>query len=196
MRNDGSMPTDVWSVYLAVDDAAATVQLGVEHSADVYVPATPVGDLGTMAVLADAGKAAIGMWQAGTHPGFQQLAEPDTPSWFELLTRDYDASVAFYRDVFGWDVHAASETPEMRYTTLGEGDSMAAGIMDATGFLPEGMPAHWSVYFGAESVDATLEQVVALGGRVLQPAENTPYGRLAVAADPTGAVFKLVGPDA
>jgi predicted enzyme related to lactoylglutathione lyase len=26
----------------------------------------------------------------------------------------------------------------------------------------------------------------------VMPAEDTPYGRLAVAADPTGAVFKLV----
>jgi predicted enzyme related to lactoylglutathione lyase len=196
MRNDGSMPMDVWSVYLAVTDAAATVQAGVRHGADVYVPATPVGELGTMAVLADAGKAAIGLWQPGTHPGFQQLADPGTPSWFELLTRDYDASVAFYRDVFGWDVHTASDAPEMRYTTLGGGESMAAGIMDASGFLPEGVPAHWSVYFGAASTDATLQQVVSLGGKVLRPAEDTPYGRLAIAADPTGAVFKLVGPNA
>jgi predicted enzyme related to lactoylglutathione lyase len=34
-----------------------------------------------------------------------------------------------------------------------------------------------------------------MGGKVVQPAEDTPYGRLAVAADPTGAVFKLLGPN-
>ena len=31
-----------------------------------------------------------------------------------------------------------------------------------------------------------------LGGKVTQPAEDTPYGRLAQAADPTGTAFKLM----
>jgi predicted enzyme related to lactoylglutathione lyase len=34
-----------------------------------------------------------------------------------------------------------------------------------------------------------------MGGDVVQPAEDTPYGRLAVATDPTGAAFKLLGPN-
>jgi predicted enzyme related to lactoylglutathione lyase len=121
------------------------------------------------------------------------LGEPGTPAWFELHTRDYDATVRFYRDVFRWDTHEVSDSPEFRYTTLGEGDGQLAGIMDATAFLPEGAPACWSVYFGTSDTDATLAKVVELGGTVVQPAEDTPYGRLAVAADSTGAQFKLVG---
>lgn len=64
--------------------------------------------------------------------------------------------------------------------------------MDAAGFLPEAVPAHWSIYFGVEDTDAALARVVELGGSVVQGAEDTPYGRLAAAADPTGARFKLV----
>jgi predicted enzyme related to lactoylglutathione lyase len=64
--------------------------------------------------------------------------------------------------------------------------------MDASGFLPVGVPAHWSVYFGVEDTDAALAKVVDLGGSILMAAEDTPYGRLAAAADPTGARFKLV----
>jgi hypothetical protein len=85
-----------------------------------------------------------------------------------------------------------SDTPEFRYTTLGEGDDALAGIMDGSQFLPEGAPAAWSIYFGVEDVDAALERVVELGGSVVRPAEDTPYGRLAQAADPTGTLFKLV----
>lgn len=194
-RNDGSSGApDTWSVYLAVADAAATVESATAHGGHVIVPAMPIFDIGTMAVVTDSVGAAIGMWQPGTHTGFQVLAEPATPSWFELHTRDHDAAVAFYRDVFGWDAHAAGDTPEFRYTTLGEGESMAAGIMDASGFLPEGVPAHWSVYFGTADTDASLRTAVELGGAIVMPAQDTPYGRLAVASDPTGAVFKLVGP--
>jgi uncharacterized protein len=67
--------------------------------------------------------------------------------------------------------------------------------MDASGFLPEGVPAHWVVYFGTEDADATLAKITSLGGSVVMPAEDTPYGRLAEAADPTGVHFKLVAPN-
>jgi hypothetical protein len=42
--------------------------------------------------------------------------------------------------------------------------------------------------------DAALAKVTELGGTVLAPGIDTPYGRLAAAADPAGAPFKLVGP--
>ena len=64
--------------------------------------------------------------------------------------------------------------------------------MDASAFLPEGVPAQWSIYFGVGDADAALAKIVELGGTITQPAEDTPYGRLAQAADPTGALFKLV----
>jgi len=151
-----------------------------------------VMELGSMAMVTDAGGAAIGIWQPGLHKGFGILGEPGTPTWFELHTRDYDAAVQFYRDVFGWDTHAVSDVPEFRYTTLGEGEGQLAGVMDAAGFLPDGIPASWSVYFGVADTDAALADIVRLGGSIVQPAEDTPYGRLAAAADPTGAMFKLV----
>ena len=195
MRNDGQSGTpDVWSVYLATEDAKATADAAAANGGQVLVPAMDVGEQGTMAVVTDAGGAAIGIWQPGLHRGFGIHGEPGTPTWFELFTRDYDASVEFYRQVFGWDTHVAGDTPEFRYTTLGEGESQLAGIMDASGFLPEGVPAHWSIYFGVEDADAALAKIVELGGSVVRPAEDTPYGRLAEAADPTGAHFKLIQP--
>jgi predicted enzyme related to lactoylglutathione lyase len=195
MKNDGEsgMP-DLWTVYLATPDARATVAAAEAHGAQVMVPAMDVGELGTMAVLSDAGQAGIGLWQPGLHKGFGIIAEPGAPAWFELHTRDYDASVRFYQDVFKWDAHAMSDTPEFRYTTLGEGDSALAGIIDASSFLPEGVPANWQVYFAVEDADAALAQVGELGGSVIMKAEDTPFGRLAQAADPTGALFKLVSP--
>jgi uncharacterized protein len=185
---------DVWSVYLASEDAGKTVAAAAANGGQVLVEPMPIADLGTMAVVSDTGGASIGVWQPGTHPGFRILGEAGTPSWFELHTRDYQAAVTFYREVFGWDTHTLSDTPEFRYTTLGQGDHSLAGIMDATNFLPDGVPAHWSVYFGVADTDAALVRVVDLGGSITRGAEDTPYGRLAAAADPTGAQFKLVGP--
>jgi predicted enzyme related to lactoylglutathione lyase len=192
MKNDGSGPV-AWSVYLATDDVKATVDAATERGASVIVPPSDVGDLGTMAVLVDPTGAAIGAWQPGEHKGFGVHAEPGTPGWFELHTRDYERAVGFYRDVFRWPVNAVSDTPEFKYTTYGKDEAALAGIMDASSFLPEGVPAHWAVYFQVEDTDATLARVNELAGQTLVPAEDTPYGRLAQALDPTGAMFKLVG---
>ena len=45
-----------------------------------------------------------------------------------------DADLDFYRSAFGWETHAVSDSPEFRYTTLGEGENQLAGVMDATNF--------------------------------------------------------------
>ena len=186
---------DVWSIYLASDDAQKTVDLAEPNGGVVHLPPMPVGDLGSMAFVGDAGGAHIGVWEPGLHKGFGIHGEPGTPSWFELHTRDYDASVRFYREVFRWDAHSVSDSPEFRYTTFGAEEAALAGIMDASAFLPEGVPAQWFVYFGVDDADAALATIVELGGAVIVPAEDTPYGRLATAADPSGARFRLVAPN-
>jgi predicted enzyme related to lactoylglutathione lyase len=198
MAADAAAPvSDVWSVYLATDDATKTLETAVARGAQVVVPAMPVGDLGTMGFVIDASGAGIGLWQANQFAGFGVFGEAGAPSWFELLTRDYAAAVPFYQDVFRWDAHQVSDTDDFRYTTLREpgSDAWLAGIMDASGFLPEGVPPHWSVYFGCDDADATVASVVDLGGSVVRPAEDTPYGRLATVSDPMGAAFKLVAPN-
>ena len=195
MPGTEGMP-DVWSVYLDTDDAEKTVATAAAEGGHVIAPAMQVMDFGTMAVVADPGGAAIGMWQPGSHTGFGVLLEDRSPSWFELHTRDYETVIAFYQNVFGWETHTMSDTPELRYTVMknpdGEGD--LAGIMDASAFLPPGV-SYWTVYFGTADADATLAKVVELGGTIVRPAEDTPYGRLAVAADSTGAKFSLLAPN-
>jgi predicted enzyme related to lactoylglutathione lyase len=188
----GSPVTDVWSVYLASDDARKTTETSAGSGGQIVVSPMDVGDIGTMAVGTDSGGAAIGIWEPRRFLGFSVLGEPGTPGWFELQTRDYEASVSFYRDVFHWESHVLGDSPQFRYTTFGEGDNQQAGIMDAAGFLPEGVSAHWSVYFAVEDADAALAKAADLGGSILSPAESTPHGRLAAAADPNGARFKLV----
>src|SRR5674536_42709 len=137
----GSGALDVWSVYLATDDAEKTLAAATAHGGQVHVPAMAVDDLGIMAFIGDPGGAGIGLWQPGMFPGFGVLGEPGTPSWFELHTRDYAATVGFYRDVFRWQTKVVSDTPEFRYTVLREGEAWLAGVMDATGLLAAGVPA-------------------------------------------------------
>lgn len=192
MRNDGTQgQADAWSVYLASESTEKTVAAAAEHGGSVLMPAMEVPDVGVMGMVADPGGSAIGVWQAKPFGGFERIAEPGTPAWFELHTRSYADAVPFYRDVFGWDTQVMSDTDGFRYTTLGKDRSAAAGIMDAT-TLPDDYPAGWTVYWAVADVDASLELVGRLGGSVLRPAEDTPFGRLAEITDATGARLKLV----
>jgi len=194
MKAPEGMP-DVWSIYLATDDIKRTLDDARAHGGQVIVEAMPVGDLGVMGFLIDPTGASIGVWQPGEHQGFGKIGEHGAPGWFELHTREYEKALDFYRAVFGWKTQTEADTEEFRYTTLVVGEEQHAGVMDASAFLPEGVPAHWSVYFAVDDTDAALAKIDELGGSTVMPAEDTPYGRLAVAADSGGVQFKLVGPN-
>jgi predicted enzyme related to lactoylglutathione lyase len=191
MQNDGTSGPDRWNVYLASADAGQTVEAAEAQGAQVLVPATDVMDLGTMAFMIDPGGAGVGAWKPGTHKGFGVIDEPGAPTWFELHTRAYDDSIDFYRKVFGWDSHATSDAPEFRYTTLGADENALAGVIDSANFLPPGVPSSWQVYYRVRDTDATIKKIEALGGSVSMAGHDSPHGRLAVVADPTGAQFRL-----
>ncbi len=61
------------------------------------------------------------------------------------------------------------------------------------GDLAAGEPGRWEVFFRVADVDSALAGIVQLGGKVLRAAADTPFGRLAEAADPMGARFNLAG---
>jgi predicted enzyme related to lactoylglutathione lyase len=184
-----------WGVHLRTSDAEKTAAAAAEHGGTVVAPPMPVGDLGVLALVVDPGGAQIGMWQPGLHTGFAAVSEEGAPCWFELMTRDYEAVIPFYENVFGWHTQTMSDTDEFRYTVVvSSSGAPVAGVMDATNH-PEGAAMGWSVYFGTRDTDASMDKVASLGGRRLREPMDTPYGRLATVADATGAVFNLMGPN-
>jgi predicted enzyme related to lactoylglutathione lyase len=121
---------------------------------------------------------------------------PNTFGWYELMTTDLDAAVAFYRDVVGWTAQD-SGMPGTRYMVLQAGSSPVAGAM----VIPQdvcdagGRPG-WTGYIGVADADAAVTKLQAAGGRLHRPAQDIPgIGRFAVVADPHGAVFVLFQPN-
>lgn len=192
MKNEAeSGYPDEWSTYLSSSDIHSTLSAAESAFATIVLPPMEVESMGTMAMITDPGGASIGVWEANNHPGFTAHGTAGTPFWHELHTRDYPVVVPFYQNVFGWQTEITGDTDEFRYTVQVSGPDQLAGIMDARGFLPAGVPSSWQVYFGSADVDATLARIAELGGSIVENAEDTPFGRLAGATDPTGAYFKL-----
>lgn len=185
--------TDAWKPYIATDDIMKTAELVRAGGATDVMGPHPVADLGQQLVMVDPGRAAVGAWQAGTFPGFTVLGEHGSPSWFELHTGDHARALDFYRSVFGWEYTQVSDTDEFRYTTFrpASGGEDVGGIMDGRRWRPPGAPDVWDVYWEVDDCPAAVDRAVALGGSVLRPAEDTPYGVIGHVADPAGAPIKL-----
>ncbi len=115
------------------------------------------------------------------------------PCWVDTSQPDPKAAAAFYGALFGWDFEDVAEPGAYRLARLRGLD--VAGV----GGLPEGGPPMpvWNTYVRVDSADAAAAKVRDAGGRVLsEPFDVTDAGRMAVFADPEGAVFCVWEPRA
>jgi len=118
--------------------------------------------------------------------------------WYELMTRDPDSAIAFYKAVVGWNA-ADHENSGMdfRYVILSAGDRGIGGVMGLTDEMCAG-PARpgWVGYVGVADTDAAAARIAEAGGTILMPPGDIPnVGRFAMAADPGGAAFYLLTPN-
>jgi uncharacterized protein len=122
---------------------------------------------------------------------------PGTPSWVDLATPNLEASEAFYGTLFGW-AFDAQDTGDANnpYVLATQSGKAVAGMMNLTPEMREGgMPPVWSTYVTVEDVDTSAAKAKDLGGSVMrEPMDVMNAGRMAVLADPTGAVFCLWQP--
>ena len=113
-------------------------------------------------------------------------------SWNELTTGDPERGVAFYVDLFGWNVEE-HQMPGLVYRVVKTSDGTPVGGVMPTPADAPGTPPHWGSYVTVDSVDDTVAKVAGLGGSVLAPAMDIPgVGRMAVLRDPTDAAFAVI----
>jgi predicted enzyme related to lactoylglutathione lyase len=190
-KMEEAQPT-VWTTYVSVEDADATAAAVGEAGGNVVVEPMDVMDLGRMAVFADPGGAAFGVWQPGSFVGAGLVGEPNAMTWNELTTRDPEAARTFYGEVFGWGFDD-KEFDRGAYTILEVGGEGFGGLTDR---IPEGLPAHWLVYFAVEDADAAVSKATEGGGEAaVGPFDIEGVGRIAVIKDPWGAIFAVIQPN-
>lgn len=112
--------------------------------------------------------------------------------WFENLTRDTQAAVAFYTAVVGW-TSQRWETEGGPYDMLANGEVPLAGLHP----MPEGAehPPYWLAYVGTPDVGATTALAESLGAKVwVRLMEIPTVGTMSVMQDPQGAMFAAYTP--
>ncbi len=115
---------------------------------------------------------------------------PGTPCWVDLATPDVEASEAFYGPLLDWEIPELPSSAEMGgYRRAKKNGADAAGVMP---LMQEGQPPAWSTYVAVEDADAVTAAVKEAGGSVMaEPMDVMDLGRMAVFADPAGAVFGI-----
>jgi predicted enzyme related to lactoylglutathione lyase len=118
------------------------------------------------------------------------------PCWFELATSDQKSANQFYKSLFGWEVIDNPMGEGMTYSMyLLGGNNVGACYSLMPDMVQAGIPPHWGVYFSTSNADGSAAKVTELGGSIKQPPFDVfEFGRMAVCADPEGAVFSVWQP--
>lgn len=114
---------------------------------------------------------------------------PGTPCWASLIAHRADLARDFYAALFGWEF--VPGPPQLGSYMLAElGGRRVAGIGDGG---PEAYrPVAWTTMLAADDADHAAGSVRECGGTVgIGPLNAGEDGRLAIAVDPSGAVFGI-----
>ena len=111
-----------------------------------------------------------------------------TPCWVDYGAPDVAAAREFYGGLFGWEFTGGDEQYG-GYLNAARDGRLVAGMGPR---MDESAPVAWTTYFATDDSDATAAAITAAGGTVVvPPMDVAPFGRMTIAADPTGTPFGL-----
>jgi predicted enzyme related to lactoylglutathione lyase len=112
--------------------------------------------------------------------------------WSSLITTNSGGNAEFYKLVFGYDVFDLPEPQDAQHLILAS-DKFARASVNPIPSAWTGAKPRWLNYVRVDDAAATSAKVTALGGRIVQPPHVDRHGgKIAVVADPAGALFGLM----
>ena len=115
--------------------------------------------------------------------------------WYELMTTDPKGAKAFYDAVVGWNLDIGGMGSDSYHLIQRKDGGQAGGVLPLTDAMCEhGARPGWLGYIGVDDVDAAASAIEDEGGKMLMPAWDTPFGRIAMVTDPQGVPFYIMKP--
>ncbi|MGW1747366.1 VOC family protein [Streptomyces sp. NPDC002092] len=180
-----------WCLYFASPDAAATAARIRENGGEVLMEPMQVGEFGTMCIAREPSGAVFGLWQGGTHEGFEATAVPGAYGWAEVFTREPEKADAFFSAVFPYTAQQiVDDNVDFRMFNLG--DNTVLGRMKMGEEFPPEVPSYINLYFVVPDCDDAVAKATKLGGVLRFGPMDSPYGRFAAISDPQGASFSVI----
>jgi predicted enzyme related to lactoylglutathione lyase len=180
-----------WNLFIGVENADAAQAKAQSLGGSVIAPAFDVMNAGRMAVIQDPTGAFFTIWQPKQNAGIGIVGDPGTFCWADLSTPDRDRAKDFYSNLFGWKLTVGRGKDPSGYLHIMNGEEAIGGIQTAEG-RDRNAPPHWLIYWYVTDVDASAEKAKSLGATSYMPPMTIEgVGRMAVMADPQGAVSAL-----
>ncbi|MFV0385406.1 VOC family protein [Paracoccus sp. (in: a-proteobacteria)] len=184
-----------WMIYFAVTDADRAVADIRAAGGTIHRDVQPIPGTGRFAIAADPQGAAFGILepsQTDAAGGAFDQSRTGHGNWHELMSTDPVAGLKFYSGLFGWGKSTSMDMGEMgTYQLFSRNGADIGGIMG----LGNAPVSCWLPYFGINGVAGAVARIAELGGIVIHGPQEVPGGAfIAVARDPQGAHFAVVGP--
>jgi predicted enzyme related to lactoylglutathione lyase len=117
--------------------------------------------------------------------------------WHDLITDTPEASKRFYQELFGWQFEEVGfdlgSLQSVNYTLIRHNGRLIGGMVDQTRLQTRVDISQWVSLISVRDADAATATLQAAGGVVFSsPVDLAERGRLAVVADPQGALFALL----
>jgi len=188
MIGRNSTPDDSqWLSYISVADTDHAYDAALNSGATSYTAPKEMPNRGRIAVVIDPQKAPVALLHSPV--GDPPDGKPRVSRWIgaELWTHNVDEAVAFYTRLGGYTAEDVEVHDQVRYKLLLTNGRARAGVVS----IPwEDVDPQWIPYVAVENIQATVELIQANGGRILiEPQMDVKSGRVALFADPTGAVM-------
>lgn len=181
-----------WISFIATADMDKASALAVQNGGKLLLRPQSLAHLGQAAVLTDPQGAVFAMLASDSGDPPDLLADPGDWIWSSLITSDPRSAAAFYGTVFGDAVFDLPDAGDAQHLILAS-DGYARGSVNP---FPAGWTSprsRWVSYVRVDDAAATAARVTALGGRVVLPPQLDRHGgRIALVADPAGALFGLL----
>lgn len=111
--------------------------------------------------------------------------------WHDLATRDLEIAKAFYGQLFNWEFEKIGFGPR-EYTVIRDRGRVIGGMFKFAEGEKENSTGEWLVNLSTDDVDEAVGQVVAAGGRIIEPVRDVPdRGRAAFVSDDQEALFVI-----
>ena len=183
-----------WIPYVGTPNVDAAVEQAGRLGAKTFVPPTDIPGIGRFAVLADPAGATFAVYRPASAPPPEAPVRAGEFAWHELMTTtDVDAAFNFYGALFGWEKTTSFDMgPTGLYQSYGRAGRELGGMFRTTPDMP---PAAWMLYVRVDDIRSKVEELKALGGKVMKDPMEVPGGDWIVhVTDPQGAMFALHTP--
>jgi hypothetical protein len=110
--------------------------------------------------------------------------------WHDLLTDTPEQTRMFYGELFGWEFDPLDG---LNYTLIRQGGELIGGMVDQNKLPTTRDVSQWVVLLAVADIEQATREVSDAGGTVFTPPTSLgERGRIAVVADPQGAVLALL----